>query len=89
MAWGPGREPKFERTSKTLEEVKADPLVSNYFVEFLLTLDMSKTAIFYENDQQSHSGTHGYRVVHFNKKVEEKWHDTWGVTWHGTGCWMS
>lgn len=95
MAWGKGQEPSFERTQVLLADVKEEAKKNTHwtsfatFVAFLETLDPNKTAIFYVEENGTHSGRRGYQVVHFNEKAEEKWYDSWGQTWFGISAWMS
>jgi hypothetical protein len=76
----------FERKQLTLDDLPPD--IDAHFVDFLRTLDWNKTALYYENESGQHSGRQGYRVVHFKEKVEEKWHNVWGMTWHGISACM-
>lgn len=95
MAWGKGREPKFNRIDSSIEDLLKREEGSiltdtSSFIKFLRTLDWDKTAMFYEEEQLAHSGKQGYRVVHFNGKADkEHWHNAWGQTWCGTSSWMS
>jgi hypothetical protein len=88
MAWGKSEKPSFKREEVSYENAVsriADP----HFLDFLKTLDWTKTAMFYEEENGTHSGQTGWRVVHFKEKVEEKWHNVWGMTWVGISSWMS
>lgn len=88
MAWGKGCEPSFNREQLSLEDAKKR-IDCPHFLAFLNALDWSKTALFYEVENGTHSGRAGWRVVHFNEKVEENWHNAWGQTWVGVSAWMS
>jgi hypothetical protein len=86
--------PSFTREKVSIDHVHAalakspDWKTLQAFVKFLELLDPTKFEIFLENEQGRSSGRHGYRVVHFAEKIEEKWHDTFS-TWFGLGAWMS
>lgn len=89
--FGTEQKPSFQRGRVTLDTVreKVGSSVSGLrFIEFLESLDPTRYAIFHEKETHSGGGRQGYRVVHFNNQVEEKWHDIWGQTWYGLGAWM-
>lgn len=56
-----------------------------HFLEFLRGLDWCKTGLYHELDDNDYFHKEGWRVVHFNEKVEEKWFPSlvWGHTWFG------